>query len=273
MVRSPDVADSRIRLQPRNADIFIAREVYVGWDNVLQTYYAHVIDGDDDHGEERRTVDLGGDIAEITHPGRAIDAVRPYADIPDDLGDLLTISLVSTTAAVSDLRTESEMDQHQQNLEAGRTTPFRLNGFVTSPIHEDVGPLLAERGWTSVDVHEAERSRIETYRRGDHDLVIGWGQVGEDYPEHLVSPIRIDGHRHSLMYERRLEDFLDDLGPDPETMSFRGDDSLDGLTDEIVSGREDTRAVDGQRRVDELEQMWVEDPPAEGDGFHSGLGT
>lgn len=267
------MADSRIRLQPHNPTMFPVREVYVGWDNVLHTYYAHVIDGNDDDGEERRTVDLGGDIAEITQPGTAIGAVRPYAEIPDHLGELLTINRVANTAMVTDLRTESQINEAQRHTENTRGAHYSPFGLITALTYDDVAPVLAEHGWTANHVHTAERGHIETYRRADQELVLPWGSPAEPYPEHLLSPIRIDGRPHSVSSQRDLDRTLAESGPDSRSLTSDRDERIEDLDDELCSDHEETLTTAGQRAGDESDGLWTEVPPADEDGLHLGLGT
>ncbi|WP_329060474.1 hypothetical protein [Amycolatopsis sp. NBC_01480] len=266
------MADSRFRLQPHNSTMFPAREIYVGWDNVLHTYYAHVIDGNDDDGEERRTVDLGGDIAEITQPSSVIGAVRPYAEIPDDLGELLTISRVANTAMGTDLRTETQMDEGRRRTEQTRGALYTPFGFITTLTQDDVDPVLAEYGWTASHVHIAERGHIETYRRADQELVLPWGSPGEPYPEHLLSPIRIDGRPHSVSSQLDLDRALTESGPDSHGLTSDRDERIEGLDDELSSDHEETLTA-GQGAGNESDSWWTEDPPADENGIHLGLGT
>lgn len=76
---------SRIRLQPNDNHANREIGIYIGWEPALKTYFAQVFDGIDADGEEIMPVDLGNDPREIHTPDAAIEALRPYADIPDDL--------------------------------------------------------------------------------------------------------------------------------------------------------------------------------------------
>ncbi|WP_329060470.1 hypothetical protein [Amycolatopsis sp. NBC_01480] len=112
------MASSRIRLQPLSTFWHLEQEVYVGWDEPLQTYFAQVFNGTDEHGEDRLTVDVGNAIGEVTNPGGVIAAVRPYAQIPDELGELLNVSRVSTTQTYTDLRPDARIYQRERSLES-----------------------------------------------------------------------------------------------------------------------------------------------------------
>ncbi|WP_309111963.1 hypothetical protein [Saccharothrix sp.] len=98
------MGDTRIRLQPLSEPSHPDREVYIGWDSALQTYFAQVFDGVDEYGEDRLTLDIGNDIGQITTPADVIEALRPYAEIPDGLPDLLELSRAEDETIIADLR-------------------------------------------------------------------------------------------------------------------------------------------------------------------------
>jgi hypothetical protein len=268
------MADSRIRLHPRSTMMHADREIYVGWDNVLQTYYAHVIDGQDEHGEERRTVDLGGDIGEITYPGGVIAAVRPYAEIPEDLGELLNISRVSTTATFTDLRTDSRSYQHEQYTEAGLQRLYRPDGFVTELTRDEVTPALTEHGWTATDVHATQSGHTETYQRDGQELALSWGWPDQHHDsEHLLSPVQVDGERYGVSTRGGFESVIAEGNPGSHTLTPGSEERVDSLVDEILASHEETQTTARQLLDEELDDLLREDPPADDDGFHSGLGT
>ncbi|MEU8376109.1 hypothetical protein AB0C22_23715 [Micromonospora sp. NPDC048894] len=65
---------------------FARHEVAVGWDRPLRTYFAVVTDPDiDDETAEGATPLHLGAAEQVTDPAVIIEAVRPYAHIPDDL--------------------------------------------------------------------------------------------------------------------------------------------------------------------------------------------
>ncbi|WP_280254951.1 hypothetical protein [Nocardia wallacei] len=76
--------NNRVRLTPLD-DSVPDREIYVGWDRGLGTYFAQVYDGVDADGEDVLSLDLGNEPGEIGTPDAAIEAIRPYAKIPEDL--------------------------------------------------------------------------------------------------------------------------------------------------------------------------------------------
>ncbi|MEU8900686.1 hypothetical protein AB0C65_32815 [Nocardia sp. NPDC048505] len=80
---------SRIRLQPNDDHADRGIEVYIGFEPALKTYFAQVFDGLDADGEEIMPVDLGNEPGEIKTPHAAIEALEPYAEIPDDLYERL----------------------------------------------------------------------------------------------------------------------------------------------------------------------------------------
>lgn len=70
---------SRHLLEPRD---HTAREVVVGWDGPNGTFYALAISHDN-----RILVDRGDPHDRIYRPELVLDALRPYALIPDGLAD------------------------------------------------------------------------------------------------------------------------------------------------------------------------------------------
>ncbi|MEW2507639.1 hypothetical protein AB0878_44985 [Amycolatopsis sp. NPDC047767] len=276
------MADSRIRLQPRSAALFVEREIYVGWDDVLQTYYAHVIDGADEQGEERRTFEVGGDLGEVTDPSRLVAAVGPYAEVPDNLGELLNISRVSRTTTDTDLRGESRSYQNQMHFEERIGELYRPNGFVTGLGRDDVLPVLTWQNWDLTGVQAVEGGYAETYRRGDHEAVLHRDQPDSNrLGERLLSPVLVDGERHGAHSVRALEralsesteDRLDDPGPRMtaplDQLPIAEAVSRDGaLSGDLMPEPAEARAAD-----DLLDQLFLEDPLDDDEGFHFGLGT
>ncbi|MBO0878800.1 MAG: hypothetical protein J2P17_00085 [Mycobacterium sp.] len=80
---------NRIRLEPLDTSV-PDREIFIGWDRGLGTFFAQVFEGTDPEGEDILLVDRGDKVDEITDPAEAIDALRPYAQIPDTLAEVLT---------------------------------------------------------------------------------------------------------------------------------------------------------------------------------------
>lgn len=81
--------NNRVRLTPLDNSV-PDREIYVGWDRGLGTYFAQVYDGVDVDGEDVLSLDLGNEPGEIDTPDAAIEAIRPYAEIPEDLPTALS---------------------------------------------------------------------------------------------------------------------------------------------------------------------------------------
>jgi hypothetical protein len=75
---------NRIRLTPRE-DGVAGRDIVIGWDRGLGTFFAQVLDGTDAEGEPIVRVHVGGEPDDITDPAQAIDAIRAYAQIPENL--------------------------------------------------------------------------------------------------------------------------------------------------------------------------------------------
>ena len=83
-IQENTMANNRVRLTPLD-DSIPDREIYVGWDRPMGTYFAQVYDGVDAAGEDIVSLDLGNEIGEIPSADAAIEAVRPYARVDDDL--------------------------------------------------------------------------------------------------------------------------------------------------------------------------------------------
>ncbi|RSN60520.1 hypothetical protein [Amycolatopsis sp. WAC 04182] len=99
--------NNRVPLTPRDTTTNPHLEIVVGWDRGMQTYFAQVFNGTNEYGEDIMLVDIGTRVGEITYPGAVIDAVRPYADIPDDLGRMLAAQREADTSTYGQLRREA----------------------------------------------------------------------------------------------------------------------------------------------------------------------
>lgn len=65
--------------------------VSIGWDAPLNTYFAMILrEGDNVPDENRDLLWNGTRYGEIAEPDAAIEALRPYAKIPDGLAAVLT---------------------------------------------------------------------------------------------------------------------------------------------------------------------------------------
>ncbi|WP_432854963.1 hypothetical protein ACQPXB_21275 [Amycolatopsis sp. CA-161197] len=265
------MADSRIRLQPR-AFAGIEREIYVGWDNVLQTYYAHVIDGNDANGEERRLLDLGGDIGDVTDPERIVAAVRGYADVPDGLGDMLNNTRVSGSVIDTDLRELPGGPGREQNSTSVISASYRPAGVVTGLSREDINPVLAAQEWDLVETEASRTGQRETYSSGGHELTLQW-----DWPdsaphnERMVSPFTVDGYSFGVnsvpIFEGLLNGALAEQNDDTTLSDMPADTFDQHLSDDEEMSSEEHRRAD-----EELRESWFEEPPAEDEGSHAGLG-
>lgn len=80
------MVNNRIHLDP--LDGAADREIVVGWDPSLGTFFAYVADLDP-QDEDLFLLDIGTRPDEILDPDRIVEAVRPYAEIPDTLTDTL----------------------------------------------------------------------------------------------------------------------------------------------------------------------------------------
>ncbi|KZM75551.1 hypothetical protein [Nocardia terpenica] len=63
---------SRIRLQTLDSTHHPDREVIVGWDRGLQTYFAQVFDGQDKTGEDIILLDVGNQLGEFANPQQVL---------------------------------------------------------------------------------------------------------------------------------------------------------------------------------------------------------
>jgi hypothetical protein len=270
------MADSRIRLQPLAAALHPDREVYVGWDERLQTYFAQVIDGQDEGGNDRLTVDLGGDIGDITYPGGVISALRPYAEISEDLGALLNISRVSTTPVVDDLRPDSFSYRQEQHVESELSRLYRPGGFVTGLTRDEVASEVRDHGWTFAESRATDTGHTETYRRGEQELTIDWARPDQDYDtERMLSPVRIDGERYGAQSRDQLSSVLAEDGLEQQIKAPGREEQAEERQSDMLAGGE--TQPDGQGREADLgagtDEPWFDEPPDADEGFHSGLGT
>lgn len=100
--------------------------IIVGWDRPLGTFFAHV------HPQDHPTADRDdtdsaspvrmwlGDDESIGDPRTVIDAVRPYAEIPDHLYDTLKAEQASQDGMdrISDALYEAELANHGASIQA-----------------------------------------------------------------------------------------------------------------------------------------------------------
>ncbi|MGW0245525.1 hypothetical protein ACWDYH_02685 [Nocardia goodfellowii] len=139
---------SRIRLQPTDNHADRTIDVYIGWEPALKTYYAQVFDGIDADGEEIMSVDLGNDPHEISTPDAAIEAVKPYAEVPDDLYERLVadrryrdMSYVNLTRP--EPTHEPDQKTSTQVPSTDRQTIFPLQAVANHGLPAIPGPHLA----------------------------------------------------------------------------------------------------------------------------------
>ncbi|MBF6215951.1 hypothetical protein IU487_33675 [Nocardia puris] len=81
------MVNNRIYLDP--LDGAADREIVVGWDPPLGTFFAYVADRGGEWEEDLFLLHIGTRPDEILDPDRIVEAVRPYAAIPDTLTDTL----------------------------------------------------------------------------------------------------------------------------------------------------------------------------------------
>ncbi|MFE5570716.1 hypothetical protein ACFQ68_37380 [Amycolatopsis japonica] len=192
------MGDARIRLQPLS-NLHAAREVHVGWDQALQTYYAHVYNGVDAAGRENFALKIGTTIEEISDPHVVVDAVSAYAAVPTELDHLLDVGRRLPNATMTDLREYSRLYQNEQRYYDKMNELYRPGGFATQLSHEQVNPILAEHGWVMSEVSLINGGHSETYVRNGHELTIPWGWPDSRHGnEQLLSPVIADGQRYGV---------------------------------------------------------------------------
>ena len=266
------VADTRIHLQPLAAFLYPDREVYVGWDQALQTYYARVTDGVDDAGQERTTLWVGAGLGEFTEPSMVLHAAGRYAEIPDDLADLLTIGRVSIRDTVTDLRPDSQSYQHEQELHEGLSRLYKPGGFATKITHDHVNPVLTEHGWTQTGVHAIDGGHAETYGREGQELTIPWGWPDRHHDtEQLLSPITLDGTTHGVSSPQDLANTLAEARTTTAGEGNSGPGLFEDLRDMNARGfMQDWQGTDEQTLT--LDDLLREEPPDDDLGSSAGLG-
>ena len=73
---------SRHALKPADPDV---RQVSIGWDRTLGTYYADVHWAGDDNPNNIPTLEIGTDFREVLNPCHAIGFIQDYAEVPGNL--------------------------------------------------------------------------------------------------------------------------------------------------------------------------------------------
>lgn len=122
------MAGSEFRLQPLHPDEHPDRIIIAGWHPRYHTYFAQIFDGYDSDGEEIVVLNIPSPMTTIVNSGDVIDAVRPYAEIPDDFPTRLKVSVVADTVTFADLRPESsarvDVDHIQENNPMATTEEY-----------------------------------------------------------------------------------------------------------------------------------------------------
>ncbi len=117
---------NRVSLTPQDTTANPDMEIVVGWDRGMQTYFAQVFNGVNEYGEEVMPIDIGNRTGEITYPGAVLDAVRPFAEVPDDLGLVLATQREADTSTYGQLRQEAGHVARTADL-AGMDVSVALN--------------------------------------------------------------------------------------------------------------------------------------------------
>jgi hypothetical protein len=293
------VTDSRFQLQPLSAGPYGQREIYAGWDEVLQTYYGRVVDAVDEDGEDVCAVSVGTDVQSITDPRGVADALRSYAAIPADLEQRLASSRTDETVTIADLRPESPRLSHDDDLEQElqrlrlaelRADPgdeslerlsrlYKPGGFVTDLDRAGVAGLIADNGWVAEGLYAMDGGHAETFTRADQDLEIRWGWASEDHDQpRLLSPIRLDGHSYGVGSGHDLASLLAEGTPDRHTLTVGSEQRIDELLENILGAQpDDSSDLELNAQADNAEgggyfgDPWSDDL-GDDNGFHFGSG-
>nr|BFE51203.1 hypothetical protein GCM10017745_46300 [Saccharothrix mutabilis subsp. capreolus] len=240
------------------------REVYVGWDNALQTYFAQVIDGTDQHGEDILTVDLGNDVNQVTDAAEVIEALRPYAEIPDELPALLERSRTADRSTVTDLRSLTPAAARQELRDIMVSYLDKPRGYVTPLERADVAEVLAVNGWDLATMHAMDGGHAETYVRGEQELEIRWGWSTDDNAPRLLSPVHLDGQGYGVDSVQQLADLSTERGSEAEPLTQSGEGRVDQQLDQPAG-------LEGSHWHG-LEEGHLNDTLFGDEGFHSSLG-
>ncbi|KAA2252382.1 hypothetical protein F0L68_35630 [Solihabitans fulvus] len=267
------MADSRFRLQPLGTSPQDAREIYVGWNEALQTYYAHVIDGRDRDGRDILAFDAGRHLGEITHPAGVIDAVSDFAVIPDDLSIFLADSRASALMIFTDLRSYPLPSEYGEQLDRLIDRLYKPGGFITELHRADVTDLLRDNGWRAEAFYAMDGGHAETYTRGEQDLEIRWGwPTREEDPDRLLSPVILDGRSYGIASQEYLVALLGDQTADTGPLTAETQARIDGLLADILGPDPATLDTSLDRRTATESHLHDDDQLGEDDGFSSGLG-
>lgn len=177
------------------------REVCIGWDQDLETYYARVMDRIG-AGSGNVRLDIGTTRAALTRPEEVISKVQPFATISDPAGLVraLMAHRVYGGMVTVDLR---PLGERVHAAAAGRPSDMTalLGSSVCVPVAKVSGIeaelnrlALTEQHWelaTYNPILYPAGGFTETYHRDGQELTLGY--VSYDGALYLISPMKLDG--------------------------------------------------------------------------------
>jgi len=293
-----DVAHSRIQLQPLGSALE-NRVIFAGWNDTLQTYYAHILDLSSGAGDPVAVLDVGNGFGEVDRPESIVDALHRYSVVPEDLGALLRAARHHPVDTFTDLRPDSPLYHQQLDRDDRLARMYRAGGFVTPLDRTDTADLLDTHGWHQVDVHIIDGGHTETFARGDQAMHLRWAwPYDAEDTTRLVSPAIIDGRQYGFHTPEGLAGLLIEGTPDNGTLTAGSEDAIDDMLHDILgdiahSGSSADDALDALPGLDETRveedlgtlansgtsrdaaehpDPWRDQPPEEDPGYSTGMG-
>lgn len=265
---------SDIELAPLDDMSWPVARIHAGWNGATHSYWASVLEGGRRDGERVQVVDLGTTTGSVNDPEQIVEALRPYAVVPDDLAALLTQSRELAFDNWTDLRPGSSLYLSDADLKhewdllntpGGYATPLRY-GATTSP--EDHGWKL-ESSWVTVGSHDDE------YIKGDHAMTLSW-TTHDPTTDYLLSPVDIDGTKYGVDSYADLDRLMASGGADsqpvPTAMENRIDSVLDGILIDPERAAESTPLDESLFDDARFDDARFDENAGEDDGFCSGMG-
>ena len=219
-------------------------------------------------------MDLGRIAGGISDPEQVVQALRPYAVVPDDLAALLTRSRELPFDNWTDLRPGSSLYLSDADIKREWDLLHTPGGIATqlqyprttSP--EDYG-WERESSWVAVGSHDDE------YTRGDHTMVLSW-TTDDPTTDYLLSPVVIDGTKYGVDSYIELDRLMASGGteaqPVPPTMAHRIDTMLAGIGTGSEPAADATLFDEPHFDDSGSEDGRFEEDFGEDSGFGSGMG-
>lgn len=212
---------SRIYLPPAELENNPRREVCIGWDHDLCSYYARVVDGGNNEHVE---LDIGSRASAITHPAVVVHRVQPYAAIcdPDRLIRALLYHRASVSSAAVVLHFPRERGRRVAVGKVGDmtsllgTNAYRYVAAISSGELEFMRLVLSEYGWLRARTNPCRfppGGFTEMYTRRGWELTIGWACYIDTGPLFLVSPVKLEGKTHPIASLRDIVELAEQYQP------------------------------------------------------------